>query len=216
MADHDSTSATPMKRGLIVEGLSVERGAREVLSGFSLQVEPGESVLLMGANGAGKTTLLKTIAGLLAPAAGTIILTVGETEMPIAERAHYVGHANGIRSSLTVEENAAFWARFLGNGLESLQPALDRFGLAPLASVPAAYLSAGQRRRLGLVRLLLADRPLWLLDEPTTSLDSNAEDVLADVIDTHTAGGGLAVVATHAPMPIARSRQLTLRARAAA
>ena len=166
--------------------------------------------MLLGANGAGKTTLLKTIAGLLPPAAGHIELSAGNSELPLAERAHYVGHANGVRTSLSVAENAIFWAQFLGNSTRNVQPALERFGLDALASVPAGYLSAGQRRRLGLVRLLLAERPLWLLDEPTTSLDAKSTATLTQVVDAHIAGGGLAIIATHLPMDLSRSRQITL------
>ena len=193
-----------------MQDVAVERGGRIVFSHFSLNVAAGEAVLLLGANGAGKTTLLKTIAGLLPPAAGHIVLEAGDGELPVGERAHYVGHANGVRSSLTVEENATFWAKFLGGDPARIGPALERFGLDMLANVPAGFLSAGQRRRLGLVRLLLAERPLWLLDEPTTSLDAKSTAALTDVIDAHIANGGLAIIATHVPMALSRSRQITL------
>jgi heme exporter protein A len=210
LVDHDAKYLRSGKSGLTVEGVSVERGGRTVLSELSLTVAAGEAILLLGANGAGKTTLLKAIAGLLPPAAGNIELSVGDRELPLAERAHYVGHANGVRASLSVAENAIFWAQFLGNGTQTVQPALERFGLDALASVPAGYLSAGQRRRLGLVRLLLAERPLWLLDEPTTSLDAKSTATLTQVVDAHIAGGGLAVIATHLPIKLSRSRQITL------
>ena len=213
MVDHDAKYLRPHKSGLTVEGLSVERGGLTVLHELSLTIAAGEGILLLGANGAGKTTLLKAISGLLPPAAGNIRLTTGDPEAPVAERAHYVGHTNGLRASLTVSENAAFWARFLGTGArEAVTSALERFGLDDLASVPAGYLSAGQKRRLGLVRLLLAERPLWLLDEPTTSLDTHSTAILTDVIDAHVARGGMAIIATHVPMALTRrTRELTLR-----
>ena len=165
----------------------------------------------MGPNGAGKTTLIRMIAGLLAPAAGRIGLDGGDAERSLGEQCHYVGHLNAVKSSLTVEENAAFWCRFLGGGAgDRIEPALAGFGLAQLRDIPAAYLSAGQKRRLGLARVLLAERPIWLLDEPTVSLDRAAQGMLAVAVDAHVAAGGLVVAATHAPLGFAKSRELHL------
>ncbi|MCL4767810.1 MAG: heme ABC exporter ATP-binding protein CcmA [Hyphomicrobiaceae bacterium] len=196
--------------GLTVERLAVERGGRRVLSELSFEVAAGEALLLTGPNGAGKTTLLRTIAGFLAPASGRIALAGSSGEQPIAERAHYVGHTNAVRPTLTVEENASFWARYLGGSDGRVRPALDRFGLASLAAIPTGYLSAGQKRRLALARLLLAQRPLWLLDEPSASLDASSTRVLAGVLDGHVAAGGLVVAATHLDLGLARSRELRL------
>lgn len=212
MADEDAqVSAGPAPgSGLVVDGLAVERGGRRVISDLSFAVAAGEALLLTGPNGAGKTTLLKTIAGFLAPVAGRVTLTARDDGEPLAEGAHYVGHLNGVRGTLTVEENALFWARYLGGAQESVHPALDRFGLASLGSVPAGYLSAGQKRRLALARLLLVHRPLWLLDEPSSSLDASSTRVLADVLDEHVAAGGLVVAATHLGLGLARSRELRL------
>lgn len=195
---------------LAVENLTVERGGRRVLSDIAFTLEAGEALLLTGPNGAGKTTLLKTLAGFIAPAHGRILLTGGHAEASVAEQAHVVGHANAIRPVLTVEENARFWAGYLDRPARLLEDVLDRFGLLGLAQVPAAYLSAGQKRRLGLTRLLLVKRPLWLLDEPTAALDAAAAALVAEIIDEHAAGGGIAVVATHAPIPLARARMLEL------
>lgn len=195
--------------GLVVERLVVERGGRRVLSELSLAVAAGEALLLTGPNGAGKTTLLRSIAGFLAPVSGHIALAGARGE-PIAEQAHYVGHTNAVRLTLTVAENASFWARYLGGPEAWVAPALERFGLASLAAVPTGYLSAGQKRRLALARLLLARRPLWLLDEPSTSLDATATRVLAGVIDEHVGAGGLVVAATHLDLGLARSRELRL------
>ena len=198
--------------GLYVERLAIDRGSRRIVSELSFFLAAGECLLLTGYNGAGKTTLLKAIAGLLPTASGSIRLDAGDGDLPLTERAHYVGHANGLRSSLTVEENATFWARYLGTGQHNVTAALEQFGIASLASVPTAYLSAGQKRRLGLTRLLLAQRPLWLLDEPTTSLDVRSAAALASLIDAHVAAGGLAIIATHVPLGVKHTGELTLTA----
>ena len=195
--------------GLTVDRLAVGRGGRTILSDLSFTVAPGQCLVLTGPNGAGKTTLLKTLAGLLAPLSGTITLSGGH-DAPITERAHYVGHANSVRSSLTVEENASFWARFLDGAPQGVARALEQFGLGGLTTIPAAYLSAGQKRRLGLARLLLADRPLWLLDEPTASLDANSAETVASIVSQQIASGGMAVIATHLPLGISGVRELKL------
>lgn len=211
MAD-DNTQVTDgaSRAGLVIEGLAVERGGRRVLTELSFRVAAGEALLLTGPNGAGKTTLLKTIAGFLSPLSGRITFASAEGEQPIADHAHYVGHLNGVRATLTVEENARFWAEYLGGAADRVLPALDRFGLASLAAIPTGYLSAGQKRRLALARLLVAHRPLWLLDEPSSSLDANSTQVLAGVLDQHVAEGGLIVAATHLSLGLARSRELRL------
>lgn len=203
-------AATLQVSRLAVDRLAVERGGRRILSGLTFVIGRGEALVLTGPNGAGKSTLLKTIAGFLAPCEGHIRLEGGDNERALAEQAHYVGHANGLRASLTVAENARFWAHYLGGPADRVEPALERFGLGFLAAVPAGYLSAGQKRRLGLVRLLLAPRPVWLLDEPTASLDASSSGVLAKVVDEHIAAEGLALVATHLPLGLARSRELRL------
>ncbi len=115
-----------------------------------------------------------------------------------------------MKPSLTVAENATFWSRFLGGARDRLDAALETFGLVALRDIPAGYLSAGQKRRLGLARLLLAERPLWLLDEPTASLDSAAQEMLAGAVNAHLAAGGLVVAATHMPLGFDRARELHL------
>jgi heme exporter protein A len=195
---------------LLGEMLTSIRGGRTLFSGLSFAVEGGEALLLLGPNGAGKTTLIRMIVGLLAPTAGRISLDGGDAELSLGEQCHYVGHLNALKSSLTVGENATFWCRFLGGGLDRIEAALAAFGLAHLRDIPAAYLSAGQKRRLGLARVLLAERPIWLLDEPTVSLDRTAQDMLTGAVDTHVAAGGLVVAATHAPLGFAKSRELHL------
>jgi heme exporter protein A len=134
----------------------------------------------------------------------------GDAERSVGEQCHYVGHLNALKASLTVEENAAFWCRFLGGRRDGLDAALAAFGLAALRDMPVAYLSAGQKRRLGLARVLLAHRPIWLLDEPTVSLDSAAQAALTRTVEGHLAKGGLVVAATHAPLGLPNARELHL------
>jgi heme exporter protein A len=202
---------------LVADRLTGARGGRTLFSGLSFAVDGGEALLLKGPNGAGKTTLIRMIVGLLAPAAGRIALEGGDAELSVGEQCHYVGHLNAVKSSLTVEENARFWCRFLDVEEESdrIEPALASFGLAELGDMPAGYLSAGQRRRLGLARVLLAERPIWLLDEPTVSLDRDAQGMLGVAVNEHVAAGGLVVAATHVPLGFAGSRELELAGAAA-
>jgi len=201
---------------LVADRLGSIRGGRKLFSELSFAVEAGEALLLLGPNGAGKTTLIRTIAGLLGPAAGAIRIDGGDAERSVGEQCHYVGHLNALKSSLTVEENAAFWCRFLGGRRVVINNALEAFGLAHLRDIPAAYLSAGQKRRLSLARVLLAERPVWLLDEPTVSLDSAAQTALARAVEGHLAAGGVVVAATHAPLGLPNSRELHLGGRAEA
>ena len=202
---------------LVVESLSLRRGERLVLERISFRADEGEAVRLTGPNGAGKTTLLRALAGLLAPVEGAIRLdgTAAEADAAVAESCHFVGHLNGVKPSLTVIENVVFWARYLGGAPAEAGSALERFGLGDLTHVPAAYLSAGQRRRLGLARLLVVARPVWLLDEPAVSLDTASQRLLASAVDGHLAGGGIVVAATHQPLGFARERELRLGAVAA-
>jgi len=201
---------------LIVDKLSVLRDSRAVLADLSFAVEPGSSLLLLGPNGAGKTTLLRTLAGLLPATAGRLWLEGGRTDQSLGELCHYVGHLNAIKSSLTVEENARFWQRYLG-GTGPVDVALATFGLVALKDIPAAYLSAGQKRRLALTRLLLATRPIWLLDEPAAALDQDAQAVLTAAVTARLAGDGLVIAATHQPLgwPNERTLRLQPAARAA-
>lgn len=203
---------------LSAENLSVRRGNRLVIDGLSFDADSGEALLLTGPNGAGKTTLLRAVAGFLTPEAGKISLEGGDQEREIGEQAHYVGHANGIKSSLTAAENLEFWCAYLGGPAartarrDRVYEALERLRLAALEDIPAAYLSAGQKRRLGLGRLLVADRPLWLLDEPTVSLDAASVALLAGIVKEHLSGGGLVLAATHIPLGLESARELRLGA----
>jgi len=195
---------------LIVDELVVRRGGREVIDGLSLRLSGGEGLLLIGPNGAGKTTLIRAIAGLLRPDLGSVRLEGVEEPEDVGPHCHLIGHQNGIKSTLTVAENLRFWARFLGNDASGLAAALERLGLDDIDDLPAAYLSAGLKRRLGLARLLVAERPIWLLDEPTVSLDAASTKVLAEIVAEHIASGGMAIAATHIPLGIESMRELKL------
>lgn len=172
---------------LSATGLACARGGVPVLAGLDLELRAGRALILRGPNGAGKTTLLRTLAGLQPPLAGRI--------MAEEEAVAYAGHADGLKAVLTVAENLRFWARIFGR--QEIAPALAAYGLAPLAARPVQALSAGQKRRLGLARLLVTGRPVWLLDEPTVSLDAVAVAMFAEAVVRHLAEGGAALIATH-------------------
>ena len=201
---------------LVAENLILERGGRVVVDGLSFRLSSGEALLLTGPNGSGKTTLLRALAGFLAPASGKILVADAPPERERAELCHFVGHLDGLKNHLTVAENLSFWRDYLGEEREgqSLDVALERFGLASLADIPAGYLSAGQRRRLALARLGVAERPVWLLDEPTVSIDAASVGLLLKAIADHVASGGLAAIATHVPMALERAREIRLGATA--
>ena len=184
------------------QGLRCVRGGREVFAALDFSAESGEAVAVVGPNGAGKTSLLRLIAGLLQPAAGTITLHGGDDEMSLAEQAHYLGHRDALKPALSVSENLDFWQRFLGGEQADAGESLAAVGLAHIAHLPAAYLSAGQRRRLSIARLIAVRRPLWLLDEPTSALDTAGQQMFARVVAGHLAGGGLVIAATHLPLGI--------------
>ena len=172
---------------LSLTSVTCARGGFVVLPDVTFDVAPGDAITLKGPNGSGKTTLLRTIAGLQPPVSGLI---EGDDE-DLA----YAAHADGIKGQLTVAENLMFWAGLFGQS--SITPALDAFELSDLQSRMAQALSAGQKRRLGLARMAVTGRKVWLMDEPTVSLDAHAVTLFADCIRAHLAGGGAAVIATH-------------------
>jgi len=177
--------------------LDCVRGDRKVLAGLNFIAASGEPLAVTGPNGAGKTTLLRLVAGLLEPAQGTIELAGGAPELTVAEQAHYLGHRDALKPALSVSENLQFWQAFLGGDGAPVASSLDAVGLGGLADLPAGYLSAGQRRRLSIARLLAAQRPIWLLDEPTAALDTAGQERLAELVRAHLAGGGILMAATH-------------------
>lgn len=189
-------------------GLSCVRSGREVFAGLEFAVDAGEALLVLGPNGAGKSSLLRLIAGLVRPATGRLALDDGDPELTLPEQAHYLGHQDAVKPSLTVAENLAFWSRFLGGTGDA--GALAAVGLDRLSGLPAAFLSAGQRRRLSIARLLAARRPIWLLDEPTSALDSASQERLSGIMRDHRAGGGIIVAATHGPIGLDGAKELRL------
>jgi len=200
---------------LEVSDIRVERGGRRVLDGLSFVLDPGEALVVTGPNGAGKSTLLRALAGLLPLAAGRITIE-GAEDAPPREVAHYVGHADGNKASLTARENLAFWAAMLkprcGEGNTVGPPeAIAAFALERVADFPVAVLSAGQRRRITLARLLVAARPLWLLDEPMTALDAPSQIRFGDEMNRHLDEGGIIVAATHWTLDLPNARHLSLR-----
>lgn len=184
-------------------GLRCVRGGREVFVGLDVAAESGRAVAITGPNGAGKTSLLRLLAGLLAMAGGSIGLEGGDPELTLPEQAHYLGHRDALKPALTVSENLSFWRDFLGGGKSGESDALAAVGLDHVAHLPAAYLSAGQRRRLSIARLLAVKRPVWLLDEPTSALDVTGQAAFATIMTGHLAGGGIILAATHTPLGIA-------------
>lgn len=200
----------PQTIGLAAHGIGCQRGGRLLFEDLSFNLAPGEGLLVTGPNGSGKTSLLRQIAGLLPLAGGTLGVTGAREDAVLPELCHYVGHANAAKSSLTVTENLAFWADFLGAGSNHLPNALAAFGLAALADFPAGLLSAGQKRKLALSRLFAAPRPIWLLDEPQVSLDAPSLKLLDGAIGAHLAQGGIAVVASHTPLKTKFAHRLGL------
>jgi heme exporter protein A len=196
---------------LIARKLCVDRGGRRIVESADFEIADGQGLIVAGPNGAGKSTLLRAIAGLLPLAAGELTLD-GETD-DIAGALHYVGHSEGMKPSLTVRQNLEFWGAFLRrDGRTGVAPraALAAFGLAHVLDIPAGYLSAGQKRRAALARLLVAPRPIWLLDEPTTALDVRAQAALAAIMAEHRAGGGMVMAATHSPLGLEGAAELRL------
>jgi heme exporter protein A len=185
------------------------RGGREVFAGLGFRAISGDAVAVVGRNGSGKTSLLRLIAGLLIPAGGTIALDGGDAELTLPEQCHYLGHRDALKPALSVAENLTFWADFLGGERFDAGESLATVGLDHAADLPAAFLSAGQRRRLSLARLLTVRRPVWLLDEPTTALDVAGQAMFSGLMREHLSGGGLIVAATHAPLGI-DSRELRI------
>lgn len=180
-----------------------------MFSRLDFAASSGEVLAVTGANGSGKTSLLRLIAGLLAPAEGSIALEGGEAELTLAEQTHYLGHRDALKPALSVMENLSFWGRFLGGEVFGASDSLKAVGLDHAGHLPAAYLSAGQRRRLSLARLLVTRRPVWLLDEPTAALDAAGQVLFAGLMRDHLGRGGLIVAATHGPLGI-ETRELRM------
>lgn len=205
-----------MISSVTAERLACARGERRLFADLSFTVRAGQALALEGANGAGKTSLLRVLAGFLAPQAGRIVVTEnGQTSDEAEARARrigWLGHQDGLKAQLTVREQLAFYASLYGTQVAG--DALDQVGLARQADLPCRYLSAGQKRRLALARLLVSDRPLWLLDEPFAALDTAGQALIAQAMARHCGQGGIVIAATHDPLGLG-NESLRLEARAA-
>ncbi len=177
-------------------------------------MDQGAALIVTGPNGAGKSSLLRALCGFLPLEAGAFALEGGDDERTVGEQAHYLGHADGVKGALTAAENLAFAAAMLGgrSSRDAERAALARVGLAHVIDFPARLLSAGQRRRVALARLLIADRPLWLLDEPATALDGAAQAALVAIMQGRLRGGGIIIAAAHAALGLDGAQELRLGA----
>lgn len=201
---------------LTAENLSARRGEDLIFKDISFTLEGGESLVLTGRNGSGKSTLLRTVAGLLRPESGRVTWETDGAEdgMRAAEACHYLGHRNAMKAELSVSENLSFWRDFLGDvagghGI-SVGEAAEQVGLGGITHLPFGYLSAGQQRRMAFAKLLVAWRPVWILDEPTAALDVSAEEVFTGLIKKHLAAGGIVLAATHQPLGLEDARELRM------
>ncbi|WP_313197745.1 heme ABC exporter ATP-binding protein CcmA [Rhizobium sp.] len=201
---------------LTAENLSARRGEDLIFKDVSFCLEGGQSLVLTGKNGSGKSTLLRTVAGLLRPDGGRVIWEQESAEagMRAAEACHYLGHRNAMKAELTVSENLSFWRDFLGdfngNAGIGIGEAAEAVGLEGITHLPFGYLSAGQQRRMAFAKLLVAWRPVWILDEPTAALDVSAEEVFTTLIKQHLASGGIVLAATHQPLGLEDAQELRM------
>ncbi|HXO02684.1 MAG TPA: heme ABC exporter ATP-binding protein CcmA [Stellaceae bacterium] len=213
------TAFVPDNGDLVAEDVACRRGERLIFKGLTCALPPGGALLLTGANGSGKSSLLRLLATLLAPTAGRVMwggVTVAADLASYRASLHYVGHLDAIKPALGVRETLSFWAGMRGMPEPRIDAALAAFALDSIADWPCRWLSAGQRRRLALARLIVAPAPVWLLDEPTASLDADGEQRLVAAIAEHRASGGRVAIATHQPMALGDARVLALEDFAAA
>lgn len=197
------------------EDLFCVRGERAVFWGLDFSLKPGGALLLVGPNGSGKSSLLRLMAGLLRPREGTVSWggqSIADDPEAHGGRLHCIGHLDAVKPMLTVTENVAFWASLRIRGDNTVARALDGMAIGHLADVPGRFLSAGQKRRVSLARLVAAPAPLWLLDEPTTALDAASITALEGLIAAHRAGGGMVVASTHAEIGLDGASRLDLDA----
>ncbi|MCZ8184181.1 MAG: heme ABC exporter ATP-binding protein CcmA [Beijerinckiaceae bacterium] len=195
---------------LAIRGLAMARGYRTLFRDLDIDLAPGQVLQLTGPNGTGKSTLLRLIAGFLRPDAGSIRWSPLPEDATPGECLHYSGHHEGLRDGLTAHDNVATLASLLGGDPGRAEAALIEVGAGPLAELPVEVLSAGQRRRVALARLLAAPRPVWLLDEPFTALDRDGQALVRRLIASHAQAGGLVIAATHQPLDLPDIRHVTL------
>ena len=201
---------------LVAERLSARRGEDLIFRDISFEIGAGEALVVKGPNGSGKSTLLRVVAGLLPRETGKVRLA-GEGDHAfetVASACHYLGHRNAMKRELTVEENLRFWKDFAGDSAGGsgigIDAAADAVGLGGIVHLPFGYLSAGQQRRMAMAKLLVAWRPVWILDEPTAALDAAAETMFAGLVKAHLSRGGLAIAATHQPLGLGAVKELHL------
>lgn len=197
------------------DALSARRGEDLLFRDISFTLSDGEALVVTGPNGSGKSTLLRVLAGLLPQEAGTVRFVDGGEDRPAREACHYLGHRNAMKRELTVEENLTFWAEFMAKdgaapGLD-IDEAAEAVGLAGITHLPFGYLSAGQQRRMAMAKLLVAHRPVWILDEPTAALDVKADQMFAGLCQAHLAEGGMLIAATHQPLGIENVKTLVMK-----
>ena len=193
-------------RQLDVKGLGCTRGGRALFAEIGFTLEPGKALVLTGPNGVGKSSLLMCLAGLLAHEGSVRFEGRGEEDRPGTDL-HFLSHLPALKPNLSLKDNLLFWTDINGGDRARVDPALEEARLDHAADLRASYLSAGQTRRLALCRLLVAPRPVWLMDEPTAALDTQGDAWVAGLIDAHLAKGGLAVIATHLPLGLATPPQ---------
>lgn len=199
--------------GFAAEGLACVRAGRRVFEGLSFALAPGDALLLRGANGSGKSTLLRCLAGLLRPAAGVLRrdgADIAEEPETHRSRLRYLGHHEAVKPQLSIAENLRFAAALAGISEPDIEAGLDAVGIGRLADLPARYLSAGQRRRLALARLVAAPAPLWLLDEPLSGLDAAAAARFAEMVAAQRQAGGMVVLSAHGPLELPGAAELDL------
>ena len=200
---------------LIIENLSLSRAGQEIVTDISFELSAGEALIVTGENGSGKSTTLRGVAGLLPLSGGSVTLldeTGKQFEGETREYCHYLGHQNGMKPALTVRENLDFWQKFCGEPDLTIEQALEEVDLAHTIDLPFSYLSAGMKRRVSIARLLVSDRPIWIVDEPTAGLDAQSSKMFTNLCQTFCKGGGILIAATHLPLGIKTEKTLEIKA----
>src|SRR5579863_3408546 len=213
LGDRRVQNGFPAEGELVAEGLACRRGERLVFAGVDCRLAAGGALVLTGTNGSGKSSLLRLLATLLVPAAGALWwggAAVMRDKAGYRALVHYVGHQDAAKPAFTPREMVRLWAALRGVAAPAIEPALAAFALGLVADRPCRWLSAGQRRRLALARLVAVPAPIWLLDEPTAALDSDGEECLLAAIAAHCEAGGRAAIATHQPLALADADSIVL------